>query len=160
MTTGQLRYFELIFLTLPKQAVQFSLAGITPSGTAQHWSDNAVAYLKGKITGNCVRVKIVSATQTAFLVEMFDPDCTRKMLDVTMYKLGYAQYGQGKPPSTPLSSLRGVSLGQRRSSGLPGVCKVQVTDITDPWSFCVQEMDGPQLSLHADLKIYSTRVTV
>ena len=58
--------------------------------TAQHWSGIAVVYLKRKITGNRVRVKIVSATQTAFLVKLFDPDCTRKMLNVTMYQLGYA----------------------------------------------------------------------
>ena len=256
VTTGQLRYLEPIFLTLPKQAVQFSLAGITPSGTAQHWSDNAVAYLKGKITRNRVRVEIVSATQTAFLVKMFDPDSPKKVLNDAMVALGHAQFGQGKPPSTPLSSLRGVSLGQRRSSGsspkdtqvrsglgdlkqmsprgtvttsfpnsphadetsmfgqataslvesasqpltpptspplssptkiitpspkwsallnkrspisaesqttavtqlsqttpqlnpptgLPEVCKVQVTDITDPWSFCVQEMDREKLA--------------
>ena len=256
VTTGQLRYLEPIFLTLPKQAVQFSLAGITPSGTAQHWSDNAVAYLKGKITRNRVRVEIVSATQTAFLVKMFDPDSPKKVLNDAMVALGHAQFGQGKSPSTPLSSLRGVSLGQRRSSGsspkdtqvrsglgdlkqmsprgtvttsfpnsphadetsmfgqataslvesasqpltpptsppsssptkiitpspkwsallnkhspisaesqttavtqlsqttrqlnpptgLPKVCKVQVTDITDPWSFCVQEMDHEKLA--------------
>ena len=256
VTTGQLRYLEPIFLTLPKQAVQFSLAGITPSGTAQHWSDNAVAYLKGKITRNRVRVEIVSATQTAFLVKMFDPDSPKKVLNDAMVALGHAQFGQGKSPSTPLSSLRGVSLGQRRSSGsspkdtqvrsglgdlkqmsprrtvttsfpnsphadetsmfgqataslvesasrpltpptsppsssptkittpspkwsallnkrspisaesqtttvtqlsqttpqlnpptgLPEVCKVQVTDITDPWSFCVQEMDREKLT--------------
>ena len=117
VTTGQLRYLEPIFLTLPKQAVQFSLAGITPSGTAQHWSDNAVAYLKGKITRNRVRVEIVSATQTAFLVKMFDPECPKKVLNDAMVALGHAQFGQGKSPSTQLSSLRGVSLGQRRSSG-------------------------------------------
>ena len=256
VTTGQLRYLEPIFLTLPKQAVQFSLAGITPSGTAQHWSDNVVAYLKGKITRNRVRVEIVSATQTAFLVKMFDPDSPKKVLNDAMVALGHAQFGQGKPPSTPLSSLRGVSLGQRRSSGsspkdtqvrsglgdlkqmsprgtvttsfpnsphadetsmfgqataslvesasqpltpptsppsssptkiitpspkwsallnkrspisaesqttavtqlsqttpqlnppteLPEVCKVQVTDVTDPWSFCVQEMDHEKLA--------------
>ena len=256
VTTGQLRYLEPIFLTLPKQAVQFSLAGITPSGTAQHWSDNAVAYLKGKITRNRVRVEIVSATQTAFLVKMFDPDSPKKVLNDAMVALGHAQFGQGKSPSTPLSSLRGVSLGQRRSSGsspkdtqvrsglgdlkqmsprrtvttsfpnsphadetsmfgqataslvesasrpltpptsppsssptkiitpspkwsallnkrspisaesqttavtqlsqttrqlnpptgLPEVCKVQVTDVTDPWSFCVQEMDREMLA--------------
>ena len=117
VTTGQLRYLEPIFLTLPKQAVQFSLAGITPSGSTQHWSDNAVAYLKGKITRNCVRVEIVSATQTSFLVKMFDPDTPNKVLNDAMVALGHAQLGQGKSPSTPLSSLRGVSLGQRRSSG-------------------------------------------
>ena len=117
VTTGQLRYLEPIFLTLPKQAVQFSLAGITPSGTAQHWSDNAVAYLKRKITRNRVRVEIVSATQTALLVKMFDPESPKKVLNDAMVALGHAQFGQGKSPSTPLSSLRGVSLGQRRSSG-------------------------------------------
>ena len=117
VTTGQLRYLDPIFLTLPKQAVQFSLAGITPSGTAQHWSDNAVAHLKGKITRNRVRVAVVSATQTAFLVKMFDPDSPKKVLNDAMVTLGHAQFGQGKSPSTSSSSLRGVSLGQRRSSG-------------------------------------------
>ena len=117
VTTGQLRYLEPIFLTLPKQALRFSLAGITPSGTAQHWSDNAVAYLKGKITRNRVRVEIVSATRTALLVKMFDPESPKKVLNDAMVALGHAQFGQGKSPSTPLSSLRGVSLGQRRSSG-------------------------------------------
>ena len=124
MTTGQLRYLEPIFLTLPKQAVQFSLAGITPSGSTQHWSDNAVAYLKGKITRNCVRVEIVSATQTSFLVKMFDPDAPNKVLNDAMVALGHAQLGQGKSPSTPLFSLRGVSLGQRRSSGFGNLSPV------------------------------------
>ena len=54
MTTGQLRYLEPIFLTLPKQAVQFLSAGITPSGTAQHWSGTAVVYLKLCACGDCV----------------------------------------------------------------------------------------------------------
>lgn len=122
VTTGQLRYLQPIFLTLPKQAVQFSLADITPCGTALYWSDNAVAYLKGKITSKNVPVEIISETQKAFLVRMFDPDSPKQVLNDTMVSLGHAQYEHtrlGKPPTTPPFSLRGVSVGSAQKKTPP-----------------------------------------
>ena len=130
VTTGQLRYLQPIFLTLPKQAVQFSLADITPCGTALYWSDSAVAYLKGKITSENVRVEILSETQKAFLVRMFDPDSPKQVLNDTMVSLGHAQYvhtGFGKPPTTPPFSLRGVSVGSAQKKTSPAGSASKVT---------------------------------
>ena len=107
---GQLRHLAPIFLSLPKQALQFTLAGIKPVGSS--WSDGAIACLKEKIMTKKVLVEIVSDAPKTFFVKLFDPESPQKIFNDELVSLGYAVYVEsgGKSPRDLPSPLRGVSI--------------------------------------------------
>ena len=115
VTMSQIHHLEPIFLSLPKQALHFSLVGVVPVDMATSWSDNAMAYLKEKILNRRVLVKIVMQTPSTCMAEVWDPDSPTQMINASLVQLGLAQahqemnaFGIG---SLPL--IRGVSLQDR-----------------------------------------------
>ena len=119
VTMRQIHHLEPIFLSLPKQALQFSLVNIVPSGMANTWSDNAIAYLKERILNRVVPVKIVMQTPVSCMAEVWDPDERMQLLNSSLVELGLAQ-------ESPMSghfggggilggdTLRGVSITARQ----------------------------------------------
>ena len=107
---GQLRHLAPIFLSLPKQALQFTLAGIKPVGSS--WSDGAIACLKEKVMTKKILVEIVSDAPKTFFVKLFDPDSPQKTFNDELVSLGYAVHADSsaKSPKDLPSPLRGVSI--------------------------------------------------
>ena len=60
---SQVQHIEPVFLTLPLQAVHFSLVGVAPSGHALSWADDAIAYLKNKILNKKLDARLVSTSR-------------------------------------------------------------------------------------------------
>ena len=120
VTMRQIHHLEPIFLSLPKQALQFSLVGVVPAGMANTWSDNAVAFLKEKILNRVVSVKIVMQTPSTCMAEVWDPDEPIQLLNASLVELGLAQepsmfgghFGVGGGDTGV--SLRGVSVTARQ----------------------------------------------
>ena len=121
VTTGQLHYLKPIFLSLPKQGLLFSLAGVIPRNSAQIWDEAALAFLKDKILNRRVQVNIVSGTPSALFIELYDPENPSVTINDVLVQQGTAQavHGStGRPPSTPTTptgSLVGVSVSDRNS---------------------------------------------
>ena len=120
VTVSQVHHLEPIFLSLPKQALHFSLAGVVPAGLATSWSENAVAYLKEKILNRRVLVKILMQTPTTCMAEVWDPDSPMKLINTSLVDLGLAEaqeissfsVGSGSGRNTPV--LSGVSITARQ----------------------------------------------
>ncbi len=118
---SQLHNLQPIFLTLPKQALFFSMKNIVPSGSST-WSDGAVAFLREKIMNRNIKVEIVNGdcTKACF----YDPDSPKEILNDTLVKLGLADRSSGTPrpamsPRSPRSPMPGVNVShQRRNEGL------------------------------------------
>ena len=118
VTMNQIRHLEPVFLSLPKQALHFSVAGVAPAGNATSWNDTTVAYLKERILNRKVLVKIVMQTPSTCMVEMWDPDSPSDLISTSLVELGLAQpqqvygvFGDGIG-NAPL--LRGVSISTRQ----------------------------------------------
>ena len=120
VTMRQIHHLEPIFLSLPKQALQFSLVGIVPAGMANTWSDNAIAFLKEKILNRVVPMRIVMQTPATCMAEVWDPDEPMQLLNAALVELGLAQDasmmggvtggGGAMGGGTNASPLRGVSV--------------------------------------------------
>ena len=123
VTMRQIHHLEPIFLSLPKQALQFSFVGIVPAGMANTWSDNAIAFLKEKILNRVVPVKVVMQTPATCMAEVWDPDEPMQLLNTSLVELGLAQEatmfghfsggGVGAGGDTSVA-LRGVSVTSRQ----------------------------------------------
>ena len=122
VTMRQIHHLEPIFLSLPKQALQFSLVGVVPAGMANTWSDNAIAFLKEKIMNRVVPVKIVMQTPATCMAEVWDPDEPMQLLNTSLVELGLAQEasvfghfsGGGIMGGDTSIALRGVSVTARQ----------------------------------------------
>ena len=60
---SQVQHIEPGFLTLPLQAVHFSLVGVAPSGHALSWGDDAITYLKNRILNKKLTARLVSTSR-------------------------------------------------------------------------------------------------
>ena len=137
--TAQLCHMDPIFLTFPKQALQFSIAGILPANLSQNWSDNAIAFIKDKVMNKQVRVRIVSDTPSCYLIDLFDPDSrTEQLLNTVMVSLGHAQAMDGggtvprfPTPFTPSGSLVGVSVN-RKTPNSPHANSSKINAVMSP----------------------------
>ena len=111
--TTQLSNLKPVFLSLPKQALQFTLAGIAPCGGT--WSDNAIAYLKDKIMNKRVPTQILSESPKVLSVVLHDPESPRQAINDSLVALGHAQHvtTETEPSKRPLLSLPGVSVSQQ-----------------------------------------------
>ena len=107
---GQLRHLAPVFLSLPKQALQFTLAGIKPVGS--NWSDGAIACLKEKIMSKTIRVEIISEAPKTFFVKLFDPESLTQVFNDAIVSMGHAVYvdASRKRPRDLTSPLKGVSI--------------------------------------------------
>ena len=124
VTMRQIHHLDPIFLSLPKQALQFSLVGIVPAGMANTWSDNSIAFIKEKILNRVVPVKIVMQTPATCMAEVWDPDEPMQLLNSSLVELGLAQespmfghFGVGRGvvgSDTASVALKGVSVTARQ----------------------------------------------
>ena len=126
VTTSQLHHIHPTYLTLPKQALKFSMAGIVPAQST-HWSSNAVGFLRERILNRRVTVDVLSVSQAVYMVNMFDPEVLNQLLNNSLIVLGHAEASteqkqtmSGEPTSRALS---GVSVGTkaplRKAPNLP-----------------------------------------
>ena len=124
VTVNQIHHIDPIFLSLPKQAFHFSLAGVVPVGMATCWNDSAVAYLKEKILNRKVRMKMLMQTSSSSgVVEVYDPDSPSQLINTSLVNLGLAQeaspmsgggVGVGVGRVKTIAPLRGVSVTARQ----------------------------------------------
>ncbi len=140
VSTEQLHYTMSHFLTLPKQALKFSLAGLIPANAAHNWSDAAVIVLKDKIVNRRVQVKILSVTNATLEVEMYDPEEPSLTMNDVLVQRGLASVNVTRVdtptiPTTPTSSITGVSISSTAQS-LAMAFKKLVSPITDPKQSC------------------------
>ena len=109
----QVRHIQPVFLTLPIQALRFSLEGVAPSGHALSWGAKAIAYLKTKILRREVETKLVSVRQQVHYVSLSDPDIPGRYLAEEMVSNGLCVRSspahQGSSPSK-LTGVRSVCL--------------------------------------------------
>ena len=110
VTVSQLHHIQPIFLTLPKQARKFSMAGVVPAQSSS-WSENAIAFLKEKILNRSVKINVISVLETEIVVEMYDPDLKNQLLNNSLILFGHAEAAKDIQEETPLSSsLIGVTI--------------------------------------------------
>ena len=136
VSTEQLHYTMSHFLTLPKQALKFSLAGLGPANTAHSWSDAAVIVLKDKIVNRRVQVKILSVTNETLEIEMYDPEDPSLTINDFLVQRGLGSVNVtcvGTPtiPTTPTGSITGVSVSSTAQS-LAMAFKKLVSPSADP----------------------------
>ena len=107
---SQLHHLHPAFLTLPMQALHFSLDGVVPSGHALNWSDSAITYLKDKILRREVTARVVEERNGLFMSTFWDPDCPQRSLSEAMVSLGHADSTKalGKQPSSSPGKMPGV----------------------------------------------------
>ena len=154
VTMRQIHHLEPIFLSLPKQALQFSLVGVVPAGMANTWSDNAIAFLKEKILNRVVSVKIVMQTPATCMAEVWDPDEPMQLLNTSLVGLGLAQEpsmfghfsgGGGMAAGGDAGvALRGVSITARQDQP-----KTQSTTLQEHDELPLLVASEPDVSSHS-----------
>ena len=125
VTVSQLRHLKQVYLTLPKQALLFSMVGVAPSGSS-NWSDGAIAFLRERIMNKEVLVKVVhrDSFKCCLSVKISDPDSPKDHLNDSLVKLGHAysvpvsldSQMQPPSPSSPILSMPGVNVSQQKKS--------------------------------------------
>lgn len=115
---SQVHNLQPVFLTLPKQALFFSLTDIVPSGSST-WSDAVVAFLREKVMNRKVKVETENGDCTKAYI--YDPDSPGELLNDALVKLGHAERVPSKPsPKSPRSPMPGVNIAQQRKhEGIP-----------------------------------------
>ena len=106
---SQVHHIELIFLTLPLQAIHFSMEGVAPAGHALSWSASAIAYLKTKILNRQVEARLLAMQQQVHCVSLSDPDAPDKSLAEEMVSNGWCERSSnGDQASSPSGRMAGV----------------------------------------------------
>ena len=98
---SQVQHIRPIYLTLPIQALHFSLAGVEPSGHALSWSDNTITYLKDKILNQELTARVAEWRAGMYLVTLCDPDNPQTSLAETMANLGHCDKPSEKRAELP-----------------------------------------------------------
>ena len=95
----ELRLIKSIFLTLPKQALLFSLAGIAPVPPSTKWSEESCKLLKQLIFETPVRVKIAHCDLRVGKAAVFitDPSDPKRTLNDMFVERGLATAYKSKP---------------------------------------------------------------
>ena len=115
---SQVQHIRPIYLTLPIQAVHFSLAGVVPCGQALSWNDSAVTYLKDKILNRELTARVVEQKANTFLISLSDPDSPGRSLADGMIALGCCERPSDKQLDSSLGRIKGVKMMQSPSSPL------------------------------------------
>ncbi len=144
VSTEELLYILPQFLTLPKQALRFSLAGIGPTTAAHTWNDAPTIILKGKILNRRVQVDIVATTSETYEIEMYDVEDPSLTMNNFLVKKGLANVDVRHltTPTAPLialapnisssvsvSSLASPSLVVRSKNQLPSLAVVPEVNV-------------------------------
>lgn len=108
----ELRHCKSIFLTLPKQALRFSMSGVSPPPDAQQWSDEATSLLKETIFEKPVGVRMVHCDLQLGKVSVciLDPSDPQSTLNDLLVKRGLAVSVESQPPQT--QGIRNASVGR------------------------------------------------
>ncbi len=120
----QLHYIQSQFLTLPKQALRFSLAGLEPANATKTWNDATIILLRDKILNRRVQVNIMTFTNGTYEVEMYDPEDPSLTVNNILVQKGLASVDIRRlaMPTTPMTlnaNISGVSVSSRSSPLLP-----------------------------------------
>ena len=86
---SQIRHIEPVFLTLPIQAIHFSLSGVAPRGHALSWGDSERTYLKNTILNQEVMARLVEKKTNINVVSLSDLNNQRRLLADTMINSGW-----------------------------------------------------------------------
>ena len=96
----ELRHIKSCFVTLPKQALCFSLAGIAPYESS-NWSLEATQLVKDIILEKCVSVKLVSEVRGKYFANIFHPSNPSVLLNDHLVEKGLAKrYNQMRGVNT------------------------------------------------------------
>ena len=138
------------FTQLPSAGVLCSLNAVKPVFQTG-WSSEAVQVFKSLVMGGSGDIKIITArvvsmnTAGITKVDLFiDDEYYGGQHSIAVAEILVKSEIASAAVENIYRQLEGTQLNP--PTGLPEVCKVKVTDITDPWSFCVQEMDSEKLA--------------
>ena len=96
------------FLTLPAQAISFSMEGISPRGGSDDWSPKAIAEFQELTVERGLLCKVVGLDQDGYpAAHLLDPTASNKDIGLEMVRLGLAE-GPVMAPKSQISSSRGA----------------------------------------------------
>ena len=111
----ELRHIKSIFLTLPKQALRFSLYGIAPKSPSTIWSEDISEFIRGKIFQTQVQaeMRFGDAEAGRAFVQLMDPSNPSQSLNELLVQRGMAQVFDGNTKAT----MKGAGHSSRISIG-------------------------------------------
>ena len=113
---SQVRHIEPVYLTLPIQALHFSLVGVAPRDHALSWGDGAITYLKNKILNQELTTSLVRHQPPTHFISPQDPDNPQQSLAQAMISHGWCEKPSNKAPDHSLGKIPGIKLLQTQSS--------------------------------------------
>lgn len=123
----------------PRQALKFSLSGISSTSLSGQWSSESTTFLKSKVLSHKCKVQVCGQDNEILFVKLSDPAeiNSEETINGSLIKAGFAKTSRQQPPSllTPIQGKTGFISGEIQANSLNAN--------QDPGNACEQPSSDP-----------------